>query len=58
MATEKRKDRPWRVPNPEMARAMQELRRSSAASKHVSLPHKGARRARREQAIRDHLRED
>lgn len=43
-----------RTANPELAAAMRELRRSSAASRHVPVPRKGTRRARREQAIRDH----
>ncbi|MCL6423669.1 hypothetical protein Bequi_09765 [Brachybacterium sp. JHP9] len=40
--------------NPELASAMRELRRSSAASRHTPLPRKGSRQERKAQAIRDH----
>lgn len=39
--------------NPELARAMQELRRSNAAQRHVPAPRKGTRRQREQQAIHD-----
>lgn len=39
------------VANPAYAKAMQELRRSSAASKHVPAPRKGTRRAAKMAAI-------
>jgi len=42
--------------NPEMARAMAELRRSSAASRHVPAPRKGTRTAKARMAIADQLR--
>lgn len=56
MARKKQKQRkPWAVANPEMARAMQEKRRSSAASRHTPAARKGSRMARNTKAIRDHL---
>lgn len=39
--------------NEQLARAMQDLRRSSAAQPHTLKRHKGARAERRAQAIRD-----
>jgi hypothetical protein len=42
--------------NPDMARAMAELRRSSAASRHVPAPRKGTRTAKQQIAIREQLR--
>ena len=44
--------------NPEMARAMQELRRSNAASRHTPRPRKGTRSERERQALRDQRRND
>lgn len=38
--------------NPELARAMADLRRSSAASPHTPKPRKGTRSARKRAAIR------
>lgn len=49
----KKADRPWRVANPEMAKAMRELRRSSASSPHVPTPRKGTRRERKTRAINE-----
>lgn len=49
--------RPWRVANPDLARAMQELRRSSAASRHVPRALKGTRAQRERDAIRDQDRD-
>jgi len=46
MGAKKKRDRPWRVANPEMAAAMRELRRSSASSPHVPAPRKGTRAVR------------
>lgn len=42
-----------RVSNPALAKAMRELRRSSAASRHVLKKYKGARAARIRWAVRD-----
>lgn len=42
------------VANPEFARAMRELGRSSATSPHVSKARKGTRSARDSRAIRDY----
>lgn len=39
--------------NPEQARWMRELRKSSAADRHTPTPRKGTRRQRERQAIRD-----
>ncbi|WP_181273615.1 hypothetical protein [Brevibacterium oceani] len=44
------------VPNPDLARAMVELRKSSAAQRHTPKPRKGTRRQREQQAIRDQRR--
>lgn len=40
--------------NPELAKAMRELRRSSAAQPHTPNPLKGSRQARKRQAINDY----
>lgn len=53
----KKTNRPWRVANPEMAKAMRELRRSSAASPHVPTPRKGTRAVRNRKQI-DEQKED
>ena len=42
-----------RVSNPALAKAMRELRRSSAASRHVLKKHKGSRSVRASRAICD-----
>lgn len=42
-------------PNPELAAAMRELRRSSAASPHVMKKYKGSRADNRNKAIKDYL---
>ena len=39
--------------NPELAAAMRELRRSSAAQRHTPRPRKGSRQDRLQKAIRD-----
>lgn len=39
--------------NPELAHAMRELRKSSAAQRHTPKPRKGTRREREREAIRD-----
>lgn len=44
------------VANPDLARAMQELRRSNAATRHVPRPRKGTRAQRERQALRDQYR--
>lgn len=51
MATKTKKFKP--SANPEMHRAMMELRRSSAASKHVVRKHKGTRAENKHKAMRD-----
>lgn len=43
--------------NPEQARWMHELGRSSAANRHTPRPRKGTRRQRERQAIRDQTKE-
>lgn len=50
----KKKARPWRTANPDMAKAMQELRRSSAAQPHVPAPRKGTRAERDRKARQDY----
>lgn len=44
--------------NPEMARAMRELRRSNATMRHIPRPRKGTRAERERQALRDQRRND
>lgn len=46
-----RKKHAWA--NPELAAAMRELRRSSAAQRHTPKPRKGSRQDRLKRAIRD-----
>ncbi|MCL2594604.1 MAG: hypothetical protein FWD83_03675 [Promicromonosporaceae bacterium] len=48
--------RKHRTANPELAAAMRELRRSSAASRHIPTPRKGTRRAKAQAAIADSVR--
>lgn len=43
--------------NPEQARWMRELGKSSAANRHTPRPRKGTRRQRQRQAIRDQTKE-
>lgn len=46
------------ISNPDLARAMAELRRSSTTSRHTPAPRKGTRRQRERQAIRDQQKDD
>lgn len=43
--------------NPEIAQAMAQLRRSSAAQRHTPKPRKGTRAAKQRQAVRDQRRD-
>lgn len=45
------------VANPELAHWMRELRKSNAAQSHTPKPHRGTRRERERQAIRDQRQE-
>ena len=56
MANQVSERRKHRHANPELAAAMRELRRSSAASRHVPAPRKGTRRARAAAAIAESRR--
>jgi len=53
MAKNKARKHVWA--NPELAAAMRELRRSSAATPHVPKPRKGTRKVQELKAIKDHL---
>ena len=53
---ERKRAKPHRTANPELAAAMRELRRSSATSRHVPAPRKGTRRAKAQAAITDSQR--
>lgn len=53
MAKAKGKKNPHAHANPEYARAMQELRRSSAASRHTVKKYKGTRSQNRTRALAD-----
>ena len=50
----KKKARQWRTANPDLAKAMQELRRSSAAQPHVPALRKGTRAERDRKARQDY----
>ncbi|MDR1188800.1 MAG: hypothetical protein LBK95_15355 [Bifidobacteriaceae bacterium] len=52
-----RPPKPWAIPNPELARAMQELRRSSATSPHRSRADKPTRAEARREAVQDSANE-
>lgn len=49
----RKKPNPWKISNPNLMQAMQELRRSSAASRHTLKTYKGSRQARKQQAIHE-----
>lgn len=42
-----------KISNPELAHAMRELRKSSAASRHVLKKYKGTRASKKKEALRD-----
>jgi hypothetical protein len=48
-----RRRKPWAVANPELSRAMQDLRRGSAAAPHLSRADKLTRAEAEREAVRD-----
>ena len=55
MSSKNKKDKRWKIANPELGQAMLGLRLSSAASPHTPKPRKGTRGANERRAIRDFI---
>lgn len=51
----KKRDKSFKIANPELARAMHGLGSSSAASPHVPAPRKGTRGSKARNAIREYM---